>query len=462
MRLLPRSVRGKAVLGAGVAVSVVGLMLGVASLLLVEQAATNATAEVLSTRVGEVRQQLADRDTTGPEAIEIGSVKADSPAFVQVVSAEGRILATTPGANPEVRLCPTPLPTVPMSDTAQMSINGARATFLRQVDVVSTPSGQIVVCAVASTDSIARPIRAVVVVLTVGLPLVVIALCLAVWYAVGRALHAVDDLRSQAEEMQSTTDAELRVKPTGDEVERLGRTFNELLRRLHHQTQATRRFIADAGHELRNPLTTVRVSLEFGEDASESELRASVYDARADLDRLENLVQDLLMLARTDAMEIPATRVEVDLSELVSDAVAAARKTNPDLEFSETLVSCESVVDAGGIRSIVSNLLDNAARHARTLVAVAISSDQDGFTITVDDDGAGLAAQDCERVFDRFVRLDEARVRDAGGSGLGLAIVAAVAGAHGGKADARPRPGGHFSVWIPHSRAQATSSRKSV
>jgi signal transduction histidine kinase len=308
------------------------------------------------------------------------------------------------------------------------------------------------VCAISSTEPITKAQDAVLIALLVAFPLLVLAVCVVVWLAVGRALRAVEDMRAQADAMQSTADGLLNIPDTGDEVEDLGHTLNGLLGRLRQQTRATRQFVADAGHELRNPLSTLRVTLEFGQDADDKELRASVKEALADLNRLEVLTQDLLILARSDARELPPVAVRVDLSDVVNDAVGAAKRGNPGLTVTVATEQCPVSGDPAELRSLVSNLLDNAARHARSSLSVDIRPDGRMAVLRVDDDGAGLSAADCARVFERFVRLDEARDRDEGGSGLGLAIVAAIAEAHGGTARAEPGPGGHLAVSIPLAR----------
>lgn len=207
----------------------------------------------------------------------------------------------------------------------------------------------------------------------------------------------------------------------------------------------------------RNPLTTLRVSLEFGSDADEDGLRDSVGDALADLDRLEVLVQDLLALARTDARDNSTHVDDVDLGSVVLGAVDGLRRSRPDVELQVDVDPCVIQGDESGLRSVVVNLLDNASRHAVKQVRVALKADESGVRLNVDDDGQGLKPEDCERVFDRFVRLDEARVRDEGGSGLGLAIVESAAVLHGGTATAHPGPGGHFEVFLP-SRPMAGST----
>lgn len=450
--MAPRSVRGKAVLGSGLAIAVFGAIIGLASYLVVTQSATASVLAAIDTRISEVSEQLSEQAPTDSRAIDLDPPTGVDPAYLQVTGPDGDIVAGTPGLGADAVLCPTPLPVTPVQDQVTLNVSGAARTFLRVVSPVTVGSTTFTVCAISSTEPITKAQDAVLIALLVAFPLLVLAVCVVVWLAVGRALRAVEDMRAQADAMQSTADGLLNIPDTGDEVEDLGHTLNGLLGRLRQQTRATRQFVADAGHELRNPLSTLRVTLEFGQDADDKELRASVKEALADLNRLEVLTQDLLILARSDARELPPVAVRVDLSDVVNDAVGAAKRGNPGLNVTVATEQCPVSGDPAELRSLVSNLLDNAARHARSSLSVDIRPDGRMAVLRVDDDGAGLSAADCARVFERFVRLDEARDRDEGGSGLGLAIVAAIAEAHGGTARAEPGPGGHLAVSIPLAR----------
>ena len=449
MRLAPRSVRGKAVLGSGLAIGVFGIAIGIGSYVIVSQAALTATSDLVATQVSNVSDQLAEQSTADVDSIDLESPRSDTPVVVQVVSPDGAIRQASPTLDPSDRICPEPLPGGPTSDRTALTLGGNQISVVRQTAQVSTIRGTEVVCAATSDQPVQRAQEAVLLGMLIVLPLLTLGVCVAVWLAVGRALGAVDDMTVQAEAMQSTADGELRVQATGDEVEHLGRTLNALLARLHHQTNATRQFVADAGHELRNPLSTLRVTLEFGAEADESALRASTRDALTDLDRLEHLVQDLLVLARTDATVSPVDVERLDFADLVREAADAAERSHPELAITFQGDSCPVQGSRVALRSLATNLIDNAVRHAAGEVSICVTNDGSRSLLRVDDDGTGLSPADCGRVFERFVRLDEARDRDEGGSGLGLSIVASVAESHAGWAEATPGPGGHFSVSLP-------------
>jgi len=452
-RVAPRSVRGKAVLGSGLAIAAFGAFIGLASYLVVTQSATASVVASIDARISEVSEQLSEKAPSDPGTIDLDPPTGPDPTYVQVVGPDGRVVAATPGVASDVVLCPSPLPITPVQDRVSLTAAGSSGDFLRIVTPVTNGSREFAVCVIGSVDPMSRAQDAVLLALAVAFPLLVLAVCVVVWLAVGRALHAVEDMRAQADAMQSTSDGLLRIPDTGDEVEHLGHTLNGLLGRLHQQTRATRQFVADAGHELRNPLSTLRVTLEFGQDADDDDLRHSVREALADLDRLEALTQDLLVLARSDAQEGPPEAAPMDLADVAAEAVAASRRGNPQLTITVSTRQCTVIGDPAALRSLVSNLLDNAARHARSTVSADVRPEGDMAVLRVDDDGVGLSVDDCARVFERFVRLDAARDRDEGGSGLGLAIVSAIAEAHGGSALAEPGPGGHFLVRIPLARA---------
>ncbi|MDI1289074.1 MAG: ATP-binding protein [bacterium] len=449
IRLRPRSVRGKAVFGSGIAITIFGLGIGLAAYVVVTQAAITSATSALETQVGEVSDQMSEQAATDPAAVDLDALTAGVPTFIQVTSVEGAVIAASPSLADADLICPQPASGESSSDRTILSLAGESTGVIRFASPVDTSSGSVIVCAATSDESVQKAQSAVLLALLIAIPLLVLGVCVVVWLAVGRALRAVDELTTQADAMQSIADGQLRVRATRDEVEHLGNTLNELLARLHQQTKATRQFVADAGHELRNPLSTLRVTLEFGEDADADGLRSSVRDALGDLGRLEVLVQDLLVLARTDAMEGALELEDLDLEAIAGGVVSDARRSRPDLSFALDSGRCLVRGNGLAVRSLMMNLVDNAARHAQSAVGVRIGVEGSFVVVRVDDDGLGLSPQDCQRVFDRFVRLDDARDRDEGGSGLGLAIVASIAEAHGGHAFAEPGPGGHFSVDFP-------------
>ncbi|MDQ7878993.1 HAMP domain-containing sensor histidine kinase [Microbacterium sp. QXD-8] len=280
----------------------------------------------------------------------------------------------------------------------------------------------------------------------------VVALVAAItWWVVGRALRPVERIRAEVDDISADRlDRRIAVPASGDEIAALAGTMNRMLDRLDAAAPAQRRFISDASHELRSPLATIRQHAELAQlhpDAtSVGDLAGVVHDEGL---RMQELVDALLLLTRLD--ESPVIRQEaIDLDDLAFAEITRLRAAG-------------AVVDGSGIHAarvrgdvrlvgrLVRNLADNAARHARSAVAIGVLESDGQVLLTVDDDGPGVPAAERERIFERFVRLDEGRARDAGGSGLGLAIARAIAEAEGGSVGVEDSPlgGARFTVVLP-------------
>jgi len=287
------------------------------------------------------------------------------------------------------------------------------------------------------------------------LPLLLLVVAGTTWRVVGRALAPVDAIRHEVEEI-SGTELHRRVPqpPGNDEIGRLARTMNAMLGRLDDAATRQRRFVSDASHELRSPVASIRqhseVALAHPDRTSVAVLAETVL---AENLRLQRLVEDLLLLAQTDEGSQPPGHVPVDLDDLVFEQ---ARR----LRAGGRLVVDVTAVGAGRVngvpaqlRRLIANLVENAARHARSRVTLGLTTHaaEGRVVLVVDDDGGGIPADQRERVFQRFVRLDEARARDSGGFGLGLAIVADVVRGHGGTVHVGTAPAGgaRFEVQLP-------------
>ena len=261
------------------------------------------------------------------------------------------------------------------------------------------------------------------------------------WLAVRRSLRPVEAIRGEVAEI-GAHDLSRRVPAprTGDEIARLAGTMNTMLARLDEAVTRQSRFTSDASHELRTPLASLRTQLEvLLAHPDRLDWRHACENALLDVTRLQDLVADLVLLGKLDHAG-PDRLEPVALSEVV-EAVAAGR--------AEIEVGGAPVVHGhrSRLERLVRNLVDNAERHATSRVVVTASVVDGQAVLTVTDDGPGIPEADRERVFDRFVRLDDARARDEGGSGLGLAIVADIARAHGGTAEVEA--GSRFVVRLP-------------
>jgi signal transduction histidine kinase len=270
--------------------------------------------------------------------------------------------------------------------------------------------------------------------LLIAFPLLVGMLAAIMWRILGAALRPVDALRSGAEEITGgTRHGRLPLPESRDEIYRLAVTLNGMLYRLEAARARQRAFVADAAHELRSPLTNMRTELEVAQRLPDTDWTALSADLLTDVDRLSRLVDDLLLLARSDDGAPPgrlaaARLAQVDLGGVLGDVVSRY----PSIAFTPPPEPVLATVEPDAIGRVAANLLDNAERHARSRVAVEVVDEGGYARITVRDDGPGIPPADRERVFDRFTRLDDARARDAGGSGLGLAIVRELVRRHGG------------------------------
>jgi len=285
--------------------------------------------------------------------------------------------------------------------------------------------------------------------LLIGVPLVVLLVAVVAWFAVRGSLRPVAAISAEVGEI-SATDLRRRVPvpKTGDEITRLATTMNAMLGRVSESVDQQRQFIADASHELRTPLTSMRTQLEVLFAHSERiDWRQATSNVAVDLERMQGLVADLLLLARLEAQPVVDDRV--DLADVVAECLAG----RPSRSGVTLTSDCSPVTVTGShtqLARVVANLLDNASRHARGVVRVSVGRVGVLAELLVADDGPGVPEADRVRVFDRFVRLDEARSVDAGGAGLGLAIVRDIVHAHGGTVSVTSNePGARFVVRLP-------------
>jgi len=397
----------------------VGLIMGAIALTAVVSASRISTLDELSAARAATIARLAEEDRL-PEPLPV----AEAGEVAQVIDSDGLVVASSANAS-------RTLPVVTIDELALLR-SGPAATLetaydeqARMTTMAASWRGEPVTVAVSLP---LRDIEGVLDALRVSLVGVVPTLSLllagVIWLALGRALRPVEQLRSAAAAVaREGGPGSLPVPDSNDELGALARTLNEMLNRLEQAAARQRSFVEDAAHELRSPISVLRATVEAAQtypDAwAEGELAT---DLEPEVLRMQLLVDDLLLLARVGAA--PAARCEKDLRGVVEDAVNSARP-GPDVEVAG---SGTAFVDPVAVSRVVRNLVENASRHARDEVRVTVS---DG-CVVVEDDGQGIAVEDRERVFERFVRLDEAREREAGGSGLGLAIAREIARDHGG------------------------------
>ncbi len=316
-------------------------------------------------------------------------------------------------------------------------------------DLPTADGGTITLHAVSPTDGIRRSVGALSAALWLGLPVLVIGAGLMTWLITDRTLAPVGAMTRRVRELSATTlDARVPVPPTDDEIAELATTMNDMLDRLQSASVSQRQFVSDASHELRSPVASIRAQLEtalqYPDDVDWPSIARIVLAEDA---RLEHLVGNLLAMARLEEGRL-GPRSEIDLDDLVM--AQTQRMTGVRLDLSG--VSGGRVWgNPDELTSVIRNLLDNAARHARSIVSVSVREAGPWVIVTVGDDGPGIMADERERVFERFARLQEGRSRDQGGTGLGLALSRRVAEAHGGRIHVEDSPlgGACFVVALP-------------
>jgi signal transduction histidine kinase len=278
------------------------------------------------------------------------------------------------------------------------------------------------------------------------------------WVVAGRVLRPIGRITAVARDIQAT-DLSRRIELPGpdDELKQLGDTFDAMLARLDAAFAAQRQFVADASHELRNPLAIIRTNVDVAladPRADPEDLRHTIAVVKRASDRMARLVDDLLALARRQ--EPILEHEPVDLGAAVAEASddfvvpAAARNIVLDRAIAPGVVVTG---DRDALKRAVANLLENAVRLAPegSRIRLATGSEGDQAWIAVADEGPGIAPEDQPHVFDRFWRADKARSRADGGTGLGLAIVRQIAESHGGQVRLQSKVGVGSSIviWLP-------------
>ena len=337
--------------------------------------------------------------------------------------------------------------------SASASDDGSASDDASTSDDDADDAADLTVVAARSLEEAQAASAASLVTLGVAVPVALLVLGVTTWFVVGRALRPVEAMRREVDEVTAARlDRRLRDPGGRDEIARLARTLNGMLDRLDASARAQRRFVGDASHELKTPLATIRqhaeVAMLHPGSIDGPALAGTVLGEEA---RLTALVQGLLVLARADEGALGAARRPVDLDDLVVSETSRLRASSGLRVDASGVGPARVEGDEPLLGQVVRNLVANAARHAASKVSLGLVERDGRAVLTVDDDGGGVPVADRGRVFERFVRLDEARDRDAGGSGLGLAIVAEIVRVHGGsvQVDDSPLGGARFVVDLP-------------
>ncbi|MFD5727883.1 MULTISPECIES: sensor histidine kinase [unclassified Streptomyces] len=476
-----RSVRARAALGATV---VVALALGAAGLAVLLVLRANLTDQA------GLQAEVAAREVAGQLALGVPYAELDTGDEeehpVQVTDEDGRVVAVSKELE---SISGTGTDRVAASGTAgagdddheddrdgddpgrgevstdepdfgngTATVDGDRADYRFAAVEATDPAGHtLTVHAGAPLAAERRAVDSVRSAMLAGLPVVLLVVAVVTWLVTRRALRPVEGIRREMAAITASEDLARRVPEPGsrDEVARLARTTNETLAALEESVGRQRRFVADASHELRSPIASLRTQLEVG--AAHPEL-LDVPGAVADTVRLQALAADLLLLARLDAGE-RAGLTRLDLGALVREEVSQRVGDRVPVTVSVSDDGLDVTGSRARLARVLGNLLDNAQRHAVRSVSVTVARDAGEVLVAVTDDGAGVPDAERERVFERFVRLDEARARDDGGAGLGLAIARDVATHHSGTLTVS---GARFELRLPHPGALPPNPRSSI
>ncbi len=428
------------------AVTVVMVVAAVALVVIQRQQMIATIDSTLTRRADEISAILQERQLVAPDL-----VATRDESFTQLVAAQADVLASTPN------LAGAPALPIPQSLSDAQTLRTLDTltvdddTFRVLSRTVDTPNGPALLHVGATIDVVEESVGVLLGTLALTTPIVVGLMGAIVWALVGRTLRPVEDIRREVAEIGSL-DLHRRVPLPlqRDEVGRLARTMNEMLGRLESAVTRQRRFVADASHELRSPLARMRSELETADEKEASPLLTSLHE---EVVHLQNLAEDLLVLAHHDDDPKPARSDPVDLDDIVLEE-AAAMGGRGRVQVHIAGVSAAHVRgDARELRRAIQNLCENAERHATSLVSMTLREVGNEALFDIADDGPGIPPNQADIVFERFTRLDHARNRASGGTGLGLAIVREIIERHGGQItiDTTHRPGARFVMRLPRA-----------
>lgn len=335
---------------------------------------------------------------------------------------------------------------VPMASAELLGIEGDPEAF----DVSALSVGGVTLATASPLDAVFDTIDATRRLLWLIGPLLVALVAGLAWLLAGRALRPVHAVTSRVAAIGSHSLHErVPVPASDDEIAELARTMNGMLGRLETATSTSRRLVSDASHELRTPVTVMRAELEVARMARQPDWELTSTVLLEELDRIQGLVDDLLLLARGD--ERAYARASFSIADVVRDVAARKRRVPVEATVADDV---DPVVgDGDAIRRAVDHVVANASRHATSLVRIDVEAEGPDVTIRVDDDGPGIPVHRRGDVVRRFVRLDEGRSRDGGGAGLGLAVTSDVVAAHAGRLDIGESPlgGARLSLVLARS-----------
>lgn len=407
----PARLLGDARVRVTVAATVIVAMVLVAVLAWAVMAQRRTLTDSVDNRV---RQRAADLAALvqGGTITETLTGERDDDGLAQLVDADGDVVAASPNIAGEQPIAPPPGDDEQLRTVGDLPLDDADFRLLSRL--VDTPDGRYALHVAGELDDVNESVSALTRNLALAAPAVLTAVSVIIWVVAGRALRRVEAANARQ-----------------------------------------RRFVADASHELRSPLTSIRSELEVDlahpEDADFAATERSVLEETI---RLQRLVDDLLFLAREDAGFAPARTETVDLDEIVLREAEALRAVGTVAVDTRLVSGAQVTGNADELTRAVRNLLDNAGRHARSTVSITLGETDHRVELTVEDDGGGIPVAQADRIFERFARVDDARARQHGGAGLGLAITRDIVVGNRGSIflDSEAGTGARFVMYLPPAR----------
>ncbi len=384
-----------------------------------------------------------------PGAITTG----DEDRAIQLVADDGTVLVASVNLSdspplinrlePDVKQAIANRDDLPLDDDAYRVLS-------RRIETAAGPS---VLHVAENIDDFNEALAGLRATLAGTLPVVVSLLAALIWWLTGRTLAPVETIRREVDAITATNSGQ-RIAATNndDEIGLLATTMNRMLDRLDDASARQRRFVADAAHELRTPLTRIRADVEVDMAQPErADPDATNHAVRTEIIGLEQLIDDLLHLARSNAGHHTYDHRPLDLDDIVLSEIERQRAVTTRSIDASGVSAAHMDGDIDQLARAVRNLLANATQHATDTVIVTLVESDDHVEFAVADDGPGVAAEHRNRIFERFARVDDARSRTNGGTGLGLAIANDIIQRHGGTIIYDPTwsNGARFAVTLP-------------
>lgn len=407
----------------------------------------------LRVRADEVTALVSQSDS-GLRESRRSRLSEQEESFAQILAADGRVVDSPPGAR------------APILSRSEL-VRARRRTVLvdhasvpgvsdNEVRLLATPlraqDRNLIVVVGASLEDRNDALSSVLRLLLIGGPAALLLASAGGYGVASASLRPVERMRRRAAAVSAAEPGRrLPVPPADDEIGRLGQTLNAMLARLETALNRERSFVSDASHELRTPLAVLKTELDLAIRSGRSveELEAAVRSAAEETDRLVQLAEDLLVIARSDQGKLPVRLTDVDVTGVLADVrerfvVRSGQMRRPLV--AEAADGIRLTADPLRLRQALGNMVDNALRYGHGTVRLSARDCGGQVELHVSDEGPGFPQEFLKSAFERFTRADDGRAR--GGTGLGLAIVEAIATAHRGKAEAANRPGGGADVWL--------------